>query len=480
MKFTKQLAQQRENERLRRTHNYEGAEAFGATPELELVTILLTSMLQDQFYRTANKTVERLRELIREVRDKQFVAKAAIYARTKAGMRSVSHLTAGELAHLVKGEDWSRRFYDKVVHRVDDVLEILAYTLAVYGKPIPNSLKKGLGEALARFDGYQLAKYKRESAALKLVDAVNLLHPPHTEALRALVSGTLAPAQTWETRLTQAGQVAESEDDKADLKAAAWSELIRNRKIGYFALLRNLRNIMEQAGDLVPEALKLLVDEKLIRRSLVMPFRFQTALKTIRGMDNRWTSRVLSALSDAVDISLRNVPRFEGRTLVALDTSASMMGRPIEIGALFAAVLYKSNDADLLGFSSDAQFIQLIRRDSTLTLADQLVKRAQYGGTNFHAIFERASRSYDRVIILSDMQGWMGYFAPTEAFAKYVRRVGKRPRIYSFDLAGYGTLQFPEQKVYCLAGFSDKTMETLRFLEEDKSALLREIEVIEL
>ena len=31
----------------------------------------------------------------------------------------------------------------------------------------------------------------------------------------------------------------------------------------------------------------------------------------------------------------------------------------------------------------------------------------------------------------------------------------------------------------CLAGFSDKTMDTLKWLDSDKSALLREIEAVE-
>jgi hypothetical protein len=52
--------------------------------------------------------------------------------------------------------------------------------------------------------------------------------------------------------------------------------------------------------------------------------------------------------------------------------------------------------------------------------------------------------------------------------------------VFSFDLAGYGTLQFPERHVYCLAGFSEKALQTMSFLEEDKGALLSEIEAIEL
>ena len=78
------------------------------------------------------------------------------------------------------------------------------------------------------------------------------------------------------------------------------------------------------------------------------------------------------------------------------------------------------------------------------------------------------------------MQGWIGHDAPTATFASYKQRTNADPRVFSFDLAGYGTLQFPERNVFCLTGFSDKALQTMRFLEEDKNALIREIEAIEL
>ncbi len=463
------------------TINLAGGEAFTQSEKLELVTMLLTCFLENQFYRSANNTAKRLQELVGQIKDKPFVAKAALYARREAGMRSASHLVAGELAHHVKGAEWSKRFFDRVVYRVDDALEILSYHIAVYGKPLPNALKKGLGKALARFDAYQLAKYRREGASLKLVDAVNLLHPPHTDALGQLMAGTLRPAETWETKLTQAGQQAEGEEDKADRKAVAWADLVRSAKIGYFALLRNLRNILEQSPDVLDEALALLENPRLIRKSLVMPFRYRTALDAIEqaaDLPNR--QKVIRALGKAVDVSLENVPRFKGRTLIALDCSGSMMGRPIKIGSLFASVLYKVNDADLMLFSDVADFVTLNRDDSTLSLAQRMEGNARYAGTNFHAIFDTARAAYDRVVILSDMQGWMGYHTPTKSFEAYVKKTGNRPRIYSFDLAGYGSLQFPATGVYALAGLTDKTMETLQFLEKDKTALLRQIEAVEL
>jgi 60 kDa SS-A/Ro ribonucleoprotein len=182
-----------------------------------------------------------------------------------------------------------------------------------------------------------------------------------------------------------------------------------------------------------------------------------------------------------VDKALANVPRFDGRTLVALDGSGSMSGRLLAVGSLFAAVLAKANaEATIMVFSNDAEFVTLNRRDSTLPLAQQIAARAPNGGTNFHAIFQRAKCAYDRIVILSDMQGWIGNDAPTATFTAYKQRTASDPRVFSFDLAGYGTLQFPERNVYCLAGFSAKALQAMRFLEEDKSALFREIEAIEL
>ncbi len=463
------------------TINLAGGEAFRESPKLELAALMLTATLADGFYRAGDQTVARARELIAQNADKKFVAKAALYARQEAGMRSVTHLAAGELAQQIKGEPWTAPFFARLVHRPDDALEILAYQLGVYGRPVPNALKKGLGAALARFDEYQLAKYRRADAEVSLVDAVNLLHPPHTDALRKLINGTLPPAETWETRFTQAGQHAENDDALAAAKAETWRDLISNRKLGYFALLRNLRNILAQAPDLVELVVATLTDARLIRRSLVMPFRFTTALDALHAANLPNAGVVLAALSAAVDLSLENVPRFEGRTLVALDGSGSMMGRPIKIGALFAAALAKgSTGADVMLFSTGAKYVSLNRRDSTLTLAGWLEAQCESAATNFHAVFETARCAYDRIIILSDMQGWVGTHAPTAAFASYKARHRCDPKAYSFDLAGLGTLQFPERHVYCLAGWSDKALETLRLLDTDAHALVRRIEAVEL
>lgn len=465
-----------------RTRNYAGGMAYKQPPKLELVSVLLTSFADDKFYRSFVGELEVLSGLLDKV-DPKFAAKSAIYAR-QIGMRSITHVLLGELAYRGRGQGWQwfKRAIYKAAHRPDDLTETVAYYLDTYGKPLPAQLKKGVASALTKFDEYQLGKYRAARAEVKLVDLLNLTHPRPSanqeEAFKKLVNGTLRGSGTWEVGLTRAGQEARTEEERELLKARAWEELIRERKIGYFALLRNLRNIVEQVPQVLDEALQLLTDERLIRNSKVLPFRYQTALKVIEGI--LAPPKVFEALERAVEIALGNVPKLEGTTLVALDGSGSMSGRPLEIASLFAAALYKSNNADLLIFSDDAEYYNPSPLDSILTLADRIERACPRGGTNFHAIFDTAARAYDRIIILSDAQGWIGIGTPTKAFADYKARVKANPHVFSIDLAGYGTLQLPEQQVYCLAGFSEKIFDIMRLFEKDRSALITEIEKIEL
>ena len=73
------------------------------------------------------------------------------------------------------------------------------------------------------------------------------------------------------------------------------------------------------------------------------------------------------------------------------------------------------------------------------------------------------------------MQGWVGYHSPAAEFTAYKKRHDCNPYIYSFDLAGHGSMQFPENKVCALAGFSDKIFDVMSLLEQDRKALINVI-----
>ena len=473
------------------TVNLALAPAYSLNDKTRLVTLLLGSFLKDQFYRSGDETLAELQALVATV-EPTFAARAAIYARDTFGMRSVSHVVAAELCRYVKGEQWLRHFLRRVVIRPDDVTEILAYWLATYGKPIPNAMKRGLGDALSDFDGYRLGKYKAEAKKVSLVDAANLCHPKHTEALAALMNGTLVAPDTWEVELTRAGQ----QEDVAAAKAAVWERLLREKQLGYFALLRNLRNITEQAPSCVPMAAEQLRDPDAVRCSRVLPFRFLTAWEAVDVLRNR---DLMLALSAATNVAVQNVPELPGRTLVAVDGSGSMQGyashqtSPIAIAALFAAALYRKGDADVLIFDDRTIWLQLNPADSVMTNAQKIRDRAQAGGTNFNLIFDAATRPYDRVVILSDMQAWMkrersnnvffrgwgtGTSDPATAAKDYRRRTGADPHIFCFDLAGYGTAQFPEPKVTQLCGWSDKAFDLMLMLERGQDGIVKAVEEV--
>lgn len=468
-----------------KTVNYAGGEAYKQSKELELVSILLTSFVSDTFYRSSNDTLDRLKALLSEV-DPKFAAKAAIFARDKFGMRSITHALAGELTSHSTGLEWAKNFYDKVVVRPDDMMEIMGYYLSNKTdskKPkFPNSLKKGFAKAFNKFDNYQIGKYKADSKEVKLVDVVNLVHPVPTsknkEALSSLISGDLKNTKTWESMLSQAGQQASNEEELGQLKADAWKELISSRKIGLMAILKNLRNILTDCPELTTDVCNLLTNESSIQKSRILPFRFKTAYDEVEKINSKESRQVLSAISNALDLSVKNVPKFQGDNLVIVDVSGSMSGRPSDIASLFAAIIAKSNNCDVMTFATKAQYVSFNPNDSVMTIRNSF--RFTGGGTNLRDAFIKSNKKYERIIILSDMQSFIGYDTPIKELNQYKSKFNANPYIYSWDLAGLGSLQLPESNIFCLSGFSDKVFQVMSLLETDKNSLINEINSIKL
>lgn len=453
--------------------NLAGGKAYKESNEMQLASLLLTSFGYDKYYQTEKEIFNQLERLI-AVCDKEFVAKAIIYARKQFGMRTITHMASSIFAKYAGGTEWGSRFFDKVVNRVDDMTEIVACHLSRKQK-LTNAMKKGFSSALGRFDDYQLAKYKGENKSVKLVDLVNLVHPKETErnegAIGRLINGELKSFDTWESELSAVGNDIEA-------KKAVWLRLLDENKLGYFALLRNLRNIIQLNDEtLKNKALNALLNESAIKKSLVLPFRFSTAYDEMAKID----SDAMRAVSRACEIACANVPKLEGKTLIALDVSGSMsMCKVDEIASLFTAILLKSNNCDLMTFADYAEYRRVNPDDSVMTIKNAI--KYSWGGTNFPSVFKNANKKYDRVILLSDMQSWMeSYYSPKHFYEEYKRRFNAPDcKFYSFDLAGYGTMQMPQQDVYCLAGFSDKIFDIMKLVETDKNALINAIKAVEL
>lgn len=477
------------------TVNRESAKAYKQSPELELTSLLFTHFLEDTFYDKEVKVSERLETLLEKV-DLKFAVNAIIYARREMGMRSVTHLAAAKLAQRLSGTPYGSYFYEGVVARVDDIMEIMgAYNIKK--NTLPNSMKKGFAKAFNGFDGYLIGKYKASNKEISLVDVVNLVHPKPTpknkKALYQLMNSSEvgAPkARTWESTLSN------KEDTRS--KKAKWADLILSRKLGYLALLKNLRNILETNPDdvVLQELRKQLTNREKLIRSKVLPFRVLSAYAAVfEASDSIQRDQyyaTLQTLESVCELSLDNIPNLPGKTAIVLDTSGSMWFNwwlrtdsnqlenelkaksPIMMGAYLSMLLHKKLNSDLWLFDSTVRKVRVNILDSIMTNVKLLLSTNRGGATYLHKVFSAFSEynaSYDRIIVLSDMQVY-GDKQVNDTFKRYVKKLGFKPVMYTVDLKNYGNMAFPENNVVSLAGYSDKIFKFMKDYENFNPKIL--------
>ena len=280
----------------------------------QLVTAVLTTMFgEPKFYGSTDEDIFVLATVICG-EDPAFIAKLACYARNVANMRSVSHVLACIIAH--EAHEYTRAVLRNIIVRPDDITEIMACYKQMYGKPFPNALKREIAEHIQRFDEYALAKYNSRGMSMKFRDVLRITHPvpknAGTEALfRKVLDDTLETPYTWETELSEKGNTKE-----------VWDELISSGKVGYMALLRNLRNIIKSGTDIAP-VLQVLSDPKRVRKSRQLPFRFFSAYRMLEK-EGLMTPEIHCALEKALTVSVENLETIPDRTLIAVDVSVSM------------------------------------------------------------------------------------------------------------------------------------------------------------
>lgn len=462
-----------------KTTNRSGHAAYKMADKQKLVTQVLTSFFDEKkFY--GDNTAE-MKETIKRViaTDPQFVANLAVFARREFNMRSVAHVLVAYLAHEVNGKPYARKVANAVAIRGDDATEIMACYLDLFGKPIPNALKKGIADAMQRFDEYTLAKYKGDGKAVKMRDLLCLCRPtPKNEAQsdmwKRLLNGELETPYTWETELSAKGN-----------KAATWEKLIDSGKVGYMALLRNLRNILTANPRNTSKVLATIENPEMVKRSKQLPFRYLSAYKELENIGG---SRVFDALENAVEASIANMPKLEGTTVIAVDTSGSMSSnisaksnvRCYEIAMMLGLIANKICENSIFyTFDTNIQKYPVSKRSGILYTT--IHSSHCGGGTRMQLPFEKMiaeNIKADRIIILSDNEcngGW--YSKPVQALADAYRlRTGNDIWVHAIDLQGYGTQQFHGKKTNIISGRSEKVFAFVKLAEQGEGNLERTIE----
>ena len=352
--------------------NFMGEKAFLLKPKEEFVSSIMTTFLSKEgsYYESSNEEVKRILSLLDKI-DPLFACKAAIYVRENGNMRSISHLLGAALANYISGQEYAKRFYNKLIVRPDDMSEIMSAYANLNGmglndvKKIPNSMKKGFKEALEGLDAYRIDKYKMKTRSFSLVDLVRLFHPKATqknaEAYKRLIEGKsladLYESKVLEKEMTKAGQTTKdaTQEEKDEAKREAITAVLDNVKgMPVMNLLRNLRNILLYAPDKVNDACEQLTIEKKILNSRLLPFRFATAYAEIEKVMyantkakptssivfeseetkqqvsesrfNELKKNLLDAIEGAIEISCQNIPELEGNVALLIDDSGSMRG----------------------------------------------------------------------------------------------------------------------------------------------------------
>jgi hypothetical protein len=495
------------------TVNHEGAAAFTLTPQVELYAAVATAALSDQFYEKADTRLQRLRELVGK-NEPLFVAQLAVYARESLNLRSVPLVLCVELARLHRGDNLVSRLVARVVQRPDEITELLAYYAQANGRSgtkilnrLSKQLQKGLALSFNRFDGYQLAKYDRDGA-VRLRDALFLVHPhAKDEAQQALfnqlVRGELPTPYTWETELSAVGQGSYATDaDRQTAVRQTWETLIGSGRLGYMALLRNLRNILDAnvSAQAMERVCDTLADRFAVARSKQLPFRFLAAYREVKALPSGYVAGVLAALETAIAHSAVNLRGFghDTRVVLACDVSGSMQ-QPIsarskvllyDVGLVLSMLLQSRCQNVVTGMFGNVWKRISLPRGPVLRNVDELYQREGEVGysTNGHLVVQELllrREAVDKVMIFTDCQLWNsagdgGVFG--RIWADYRRTVAPNARLYLFDLAGHGTAPLqvrPENGVALIAGWSDKIFDVLQALDNGGSALT-EIEKVEL
>lgn len=269
-------------------------------------SVMANLLWENEFYEDGVSIAQRIQTLAGEVTPEQ-LAEVAVEARDKHNLRHVPLLLTTQLVkHGAGKQGLVADTIFKVVQRADELAELVSLYWKGGKKPLSAQLKKGLAKAFTKFNAYSLAKYNRDTE-VKLRDVLFLVHAKGKDAEQQavfdqLAAGTLAAPDTWEVALSGGAN-----------KKETWERLLKEGKLGYMALLRNLRN-MQQAG----------VDRTLVRDAIlarkgadkVLPFRFVAAAKAAPTYENDLDTAMLAHLAQ--------MPKLKGKTVVIVDTSGSM------------------------------------------------------------------------------------------------------------------------------------------------------------
>jgi 60 kDa SS-A/Ro ribonucleoprotein len=376
---------------------HEGAPARHRGVLAQLRRSVLSCLLWEaEFYEDGEEIGKRIADLTSQCLPED-VAALAVEAREHMHLRHVPLLLLRELARhpLIKDRpQLLSKTMGRVLQRADEPAEFLALYWKDKKQPLSKQVKRGLAWSMRRFSEYDLAKYNRDTE-IKLRDVLFMSHArPKDDAQAALwkklAANELATPDTWEVQLSAGAD-----------KKETFERLIREKKLGYFALIRNLRN-MEEVG----------VDVELVREAIlarkggaekILPFRYIAAARHAKQFEPQ--------LDSAMQAALAELPKLMGTTVVLVDNSGSMSARlsrksdmTRSDAAAGVAIVARSVCESVRVFAFSDNCVEVPPRMG-MALRDAIHTATRMGSTQLGAAVVKVSNlPHDRLIVITDEQ----------------------------------------------------------------------------
>lgn len=465
---------------------HEGAKAFHMNADYELYLLVVSSLMSgDSFYESADDRVARFRDLVSQVvaaGNIEFLVGLAAYAREQMFLRTTPTVLVAEM-FMHRLEEHGLRAAKRVWTRGDEHLEALAY-VDTTGSKRTKAFLRAIAGRLGAMSEYQFVKYASTRKAYSQRDAIRVSHPIPTSRSRSalykyVVHGWDELTEEERGLLPEVAKVKDGEaatweqliSDKGST-TAAWTEAVK--VMGYMALLRNLRNLIENKvpTDELRRAACRIADPAAVAKSKQLPFRYLSAYLALPADSPPY---MIDAVSNAADAAVRNVPDLEGDSLVCVDVSGSMQspvsGRSkvscMEAAACLGAIFAHGGACDLWAFGTTAARVKVPAGNPVIstTLAVTGATSQLGWGTNIGLALESGLRpGLKRAIVLTDMQTHDYAMGPA---AKWLKE-NPEAMLYIVDLSSYGRPCFDPHfpNVVMVGGFSDRVFEWMAAMEE--------------
>ena len=378
----------------------------------------------------------------------------------------------------------------KVMSRADEPMSQLAYYMFLNNgnkNKIPTILKKSISKKLSSLSKYEVNKYKNHE--IGMINAVRISHA-NSEVLNELMKNGSVKVdeseETWEQKKSA---------------GASWKEILETTKLGHMAILRNLRNIFTEISD-DDTCNKVLENLKAgVLKGKQFPFRYYSAYKMIEKADINHKAKVLDTLEECIDISIENMPKLKGKTMVLSDNSGSAWNAftseygtttIAEIDNLSSVLIAKCSEEGIVGkFGDELKKYNIKKRDGVLSQTEKVNEHegADVGLSTEGGIWKFFKEAidkkivYDNIFIFSDCQAgngglygtsedrkeyskdfnWgdgysSGFINVYKLILEYRKKVNPKVNCYSCMTAGYDNCLIPQYsyRTTMLTGWTGK------------------------